>query len=194
MRRIIAALISVLIGSGLFATSPAIAQEADVAALSAQKEAMRPLDKLNGQWRGTAWAVDRSGKRTDMIQTERVGPMLDGSIKLVEGRGYTLDGELVFNAFAVISYDPAKKTYSMKTFAQGRGGEFPITVTDEGFSWSIPAGPNASIRYTAVVKGDSWIESGEYVAEGRPPLKFIEMNLKRIGDSDWPAAGSVGPK
>jgi hypothetical protein len=194
MRRIAAALVIALLGSTLALAGPAAAQEADVAALAAQKTAMGPLDKLNGQWRGTAWAVDRSGKRTDMIQTERVGPMLDGSIKLVEGRGYSLDGDLVFNAFAVISYDPARKTYSMKTFAQGRGGEFPLTVTDDGFSWSIPAGPGATIRYTAVIKGDSWVESGEFVAEGRPPFKFIEMNLKRIGDTDWPSAAPVGPK
>jgi len=197
MRRLLTTCIAAaLLAGGLtLSASPAVfAQEADPATLAAQREAMKPLDALNGRWRGTAWAVDRAGRRTDMIQTERVGPMLDGTIKLVEGRGYALDGELVFNAFAVIAYDPARKTYSMRTFAQGRGGEFPLTVTPDGFIWTIPAGPNAMIRYTAVIKGDSWVEYGEFIAEGRPPMKFIEMTLKRIGDTDWPAAGAVPAK
>ena len=51
-----------------------------------------------------------------------------------------------------------------------------------------------TIRYTAVIKDGAWREVGERVMEGRPPMQFFEMNLKRLGDSAWPTAGAVGPK
>ena len=30
-----------------------------------------------------------------------------------------------------------------------------------------------------------------FIAEGQPPRRIFEMNLKRIGDSDWPEAGAL---
>lgn len=29
---------------------------------------------------------------------------------------------------------------------------------------------------------------------GKEPVRFFEMNLQRIGATDWPAAGMIGPK
>jgi len=29
---------------------------------------------------------------------------------------------------------------------------------------------------------------------GKEPVRFFEANLKRVGDTNWPAAGAVGPK
>jgi hypothetical protein len=40
-----------------------------------------------------------SGEKLALTQTERIGPMLQGAIKVVEGRGYNQEGALVFNAF-----------------------------------------------------------------------------------------------
>jgi hypothetical protein len=37
-------------------------------------------------------------------------------------------------------------------------------------------------------------EIGERIVPGGEPVRFFEMTLKRIGDTDWPAAGAVGPK
>ncbi|MBX3479695.1 MAG: DUF1579 domain-containing protein [Caulobacter sp.] len=168
---------------------PAAAQ----ARADAQKAAMAPLSKMDGQWRGSAWIADRAGNRTVLVQTERSGSMLDGAVRVVEGRGYQ-DGELAFNAFAAISYDPDKKTYSMRSYTKGYQGDFPLEVTADGFIWRMPAGPNAEIRYTAVIKDGTWVEKGEYVPAGGKGMQFIELNLKRIGDTDWPAGGAVGPE
>ena len=55
----------------------------------------------------------------------------------------------------------------------------------------IPGGPNAKIVYTAAVKGDTWHEVGDLVAEGRAPLRVFEMTLKRVGDTDWPAGNPI---
>lgn len=192
MRRMLLAAIAA--GLSITAAAPALAQAPNPAAVTAQQEAMAPLAILDGVWRGSAWQIDPTGKRHDMTQTERLGPFLDGSIRVVEGRGYLPDGSIGFNAFAVISYDPAKKAYTMRSYTGGRYGDFPLQARADGFDWQIPAGPNATVRYTAVVKDGTWVETGEFVAEGQPPRKFFEMRLKRIGDSDWPSGGAVPMK
>jgi hypothetical protein len=179
------------------AAAPVLAQqlseEAVAARMKAQKEALAPLARMDGEWRGTVWIADRTGKRTVLVQTERVGDMLDGTVKVIEGRGFE-DGKLVFNAFAQVSYDPDKKTMTMRSYTRGMQGDFPIEATADGFVWTIPAGPNAVIRYTAVIKDGTWVEKGEYVPNGGQGMQFMEMNLKRVGDTRWPAEGGLGPK
>lgn len=107
-----------------------------------------------------------------------------------EGRGYGEDGELEFNALAVTSYDPATGAYSMRSYAQGRTGDFVVTPTEDGFQWEIPAGP-MTIRYEAVAKDGTWTEVGDRIAPGQDPIRFIEMTLTRAGDTDWPSAGAL---
>ncbi len=166
----------------------------DPAALVAsQREAMQRLSFMDGTWRGPAWTVLPSGERHNITQTERVGPFLDGSVKVVEGRGYEADGKVSFNAFAVISYNPSTRAYNLRSYAQGQVGDFPLTPTADGFIWEIAAGA-FTIRYTAVIKDGTWREVGDRIVQGKEPVRFFEMNLKRVGDTDWPAAGAVSPK
>ena len=170
----------------------AAAQPPDAAALlAAQKEAMKAFASMNGTWRGPAWTIIPGGKKIELTQTERAGPMLDGTLKVIEGRGYLPDGTLGFNAFGIISYNVATKKYTMRSWAMGQSGEFALTPTADGFVWERPAGPGAIIRYTASVKGDTFSEYGEYIAGDRPPSRIFEMNLKRVGDTAWPAGEPV---
>lgn len=163
------------------------------ALLAAQREAMQKLAMMDGEWRGTATMILPSGEKRVLTQTERVGPMLGGAVRAIEGRGYEPDGRTSFNAFAVISYEPGTKVFSMRSYAGGHAGDFTVTPTADGFTWEIPAGP-ATIRYTATIKDGVWREFGDRVVPGRDPVRFIEMDLKRIGDSDWPAGGAVPQK
>jgi hypothetical protein len=169
-------------------------QRSDPAALiAAQREAMRPLAFMDGVWRGTAWTILPSGQKHTITQTERIGPFLDGSVKVIEGRGYDPDGTVTFNALGIVSYNPNARTYSMHSYAQGNSGDFVLTPNADGFVWEIPAGP-VKIRYTAIVKDGAWREVGDRIVPGSEPVRFFEMNLKRVGDTEWPAAGAVSPK
>jgi hypothetical protein len=161
--------------------------------IKAERESMVPLANLDGVWRGPAWTLLSSGEKHNITQTERIGPLLDGSIKVIEGRGYELDGTVEFNAFAIISYDPAKRTYTMHSHTRGQVGDFVLKPTADGFVWEIPAGP-VTIRYTVVIKNGTWQEVGDQIMPGKEPVRFFEMNLKRVSDSTWPAAGAVPPK
>jgi len=160
--------------------------------IAAQAEAMKKLAFMDGVWRGPAWTMTPGG-RHEVTQAERIGPLLGGSVKVVEGRGYNADGSTGFNALGIISFEPATGAYSMRSYAMGQAGDFKLTPTADGYVWEIPAGP-MTIRYTAVIKDGAWREVGERVMDGRPAAQFFEMNLKRVGDSPWPAAGAIPPK
>lgn len=170
------------------------AQRGDSGLLIAnQREAMKAFAAMDGVWRGPSWNISPSGQKYTVTQTERIGSFLDGSVKVIEGRGYAEDGRVAFNAFGIISYDPESKGYKMRSYAQGRAGDFVIKPTADGYIWEIPAG-GATIRYTAVIKDGTLHEVGDRLVPDKEPVRFFEMTLKRIGDSDWPGAGAISPK
>ena len=158
--------------------------------VSAQREAMSRLAFMDGVWRGPAWSVTPAGRR-ELVQTERIGAFLDGSIRVIEGRGYLADGTVGFNALGVISFDPQSRSYRMNSWAMGFAGEFPLTLTETGYVWEVPAGPGATTRYTATIRDGSWREVGERIVAGAAPVQIFEMNLRRVGDTTWPAGDPV---
>lgn len=187
------------IGAALVVASgaaPVIAQRADPAMIAAQKAAIEKLAWMDGTWRGPGATQTGTGTYT-VTQTERIGPMLDGTVKVLEGKGYNPDGTVGFNAFAIISYDPATKAYVLHSYAGGRVGTFPLVPTEsgttKGYYWEIPAGP-ATIRYTATYDGTVWHEVGDRIVPGKPAQRFFEMTLNRVGNTDWPAAGTLPPR
>ncbi len=178
---------------GLWLATPARAQQPDTAALLArQREAMKALAHMDGTWRGSA-KIHLPGGVKELTQTERVGPMLDGAIKVIEGRSYNAEGRTEFNAFAVVRYDVAAGRYRMNSHAQGQAGDFEFEPRPDGFVWRVVFGP-VTIRHTAVVKDGRWEELSERLMDGQPPVKLAELSLRRLGDGDWPAAGAVPPR
>ncbi|HEX7077911.1 MAG TPA: DUF1579 domain-containing protein [Candidatus Eisenbacteria bacterium] len=190
--------VPVLILAASLVAPAAIAQQQrpDPASLiAAQRDAMKPLAFMDGIWRGTSWIIRPTGEKHEGTQTERIGPFLDGSVKVIEGRGYDADGSVSFNALGVVSFDPGKRAYTLHSYAMGSAGDFAFTPSADGYVWEIPAGP-MTIRYTATVKDGAWHEVGDRVTGGdaRFTVRFFEMTLKRVGDTDWPAAGAIPPK
>jgi hypothetical protein len=129
-----------------------------------------------------------------ITQTERIGPFLGDSVRVIEGRGYDARGESVFNAFGIISYDPVRRAFSIRTYAMGYAGDYPLTVRPDGFSWSHPVGTGVTMHYNATISGDEWHEVGERVTNGGAPVRTAELRLRRIGPSEWPQAGAVAPR
>jgi hypothetical protein len=143
--------------------------------IAAQKEALVKLAFMDGVWRGPAWTILPSGEKHNITQTERIGPLLDGSVKVIEGRGYDPDGKVTFNAFGTISYDPARKAYTLHSHAMGNVGDFVLTPAADGYTWEIPMGPTM-MRYTAVIKDGAWKEVGDRIAPGKEPVRFFDLS------------------
>jgi hypothetical protein len=156
--------------------------------------AMAKLGFMRGVWRGPATGMTETGEPYTVTQTERMGPMLGGDIIVLEGRGFNPDGTTGFNAFAVVSWNPDTQKYELRSYAQGRSGTFDLELTADGYVWTIPAGPGAIVRFTATVTKDTWREVGEFIAGSNPPVKTFEMNLTRVGDTDWPLGTPVAAK
>jgi len=184
------------LGLSLFlaACAPAVAAQAPAAMVAAQQQAMQRMAALDGVWRGEAWMVDNPGEaRRVMTQTLRVGPFLDGAVKLMETRGYLADGTLGFHAFNTLGFDAEKNTYVMDARAAGRAGLFSFRPTPDGYVWEIGGG-GRGLRYTGVVKGGVWTEVGESLSPDRAPITVSSMTLRRVGDTDWPEAGAIPPR
>jgi hypothetical protein len=161
--------------------------------MAVQRDAMAKLASMDGTWRGPAVTTLPNGQKHEIIQTERIGSFLDGTVKVLEGRGFEPDGKVSFNAFGTISYNTTSKAYTLHSYAMGQVGDFALVPNADGYVWEIPAGP-VTIRYTMIFKNGTWREVGDRLMQGKEPVRFFEMNLKRVGDTDWPAAGAMTPK
>jgi hypothetical protein len=181
-------------GAVMSAAPSAFGQAPDSATrIAAQREAMKSLAFMDGVWRGPASTVLPSGEKKALTQTERIGSFLDGTVKVIEGCGYEADGKVAFNALGIISYDASTKKYMLHSYAMGYAGDFEVKLTPDGYTWDMPAGP-MTIRQTAVIKDGTWKQIGQRVVPGQEPIQYLEMNLTRIGDTDWPSAGGVPAK
>jgi hypothetical protein len=162
--------------------------------VAAQQAAMARINALDGVWRGAGWMIDAPGETPRrMTITERVGPFLDGAVKVIETRGYLAAGGLGFHAFNTVSFDAQKGQYAMTARAAGRGGDFAFEPTADGYTWRI--GPEGrGLRYVGVLKDGTWTEYSESLSPDRAPIRMSEMTLRRVGDSSWPEAGAIPPR
>ena len=158
-------------------TSAYAQQAPDVAA---QRAAMRKLSFLVGTWTGDASAVVGPRGPVKVSQTEEVQAKLDGLILTVEGTGRNpSNGEVVFRAFATISYDDAGRVYRFRSYNDGRYLDTELTVLDKGFEWGYQAGP-ANVRFKMQVNDKAeWVEQGEVVMNGNPPRRTFDMTVRR---------------
>lgn len=170
----------------------ASAQTMQPAGTAEQRDAMQTLAWMDGEWVGEATVSMGPGGTSTHPHTERIGPMLGGSIKVIEGRSTNDDGTVAFNAFAVVSWDDATDSYVMRSYANGQAADFPLEATADGFRWTIP-NRGGEMRYVTVFRDGQWIETGDFVMPGRDPMRVIELRLRRRGDTGWPAADPVIP-
>jgi hypothetical protein len=165
------------------------------AAVAAQAQAPSPvhqaelkkLDFLKGKWKGKASITGREGTQV-LTQTEDVEYRLGGTVLLVEGRGTGAapgkgDDALLFNAFAVISYDATAKKFRIRAHRmEGTAVDADLVLTEKGFNWGFkPPGGKVEVRYVmAITDRGEWNETGEYSLDGKKWTKFIDMTLTRV--------------
>ena len=166
----------------LIISTPTFAQQTE----DAQKNALRKLSWLIGEWSGTS-EVNMGGKKSTVFVKESVRPSLDSTIFIINGRGTEKDSltnldKIVHDAFAVVSFDESKNKYRWNAWRipGGTYGELEIKIGINSFEWmTIVQG--GQTRYKAILneKGQ-WIEIGEFSKDGVKWYKFITMTLNKL--------------
>jgi hypothetical protein len=152
---------------------------------SIQREEMKKLDYMVGQWKGTGW-IERGAGRQSFAGTETVQSKLGGIALLVEGnfKGKLPNSEqesTVHETLGVISYDEKAKLYRFRTYlAAGNTGDHELSLIEGGWQWGMQT-PRGNVRYIFKLseKGE-WLEIGEFSQDGNIWQKFFEMTLRRV--------------
>jgi hypothetical protein len=162
----------------------------------AQQEAMKALSFLDGEWRGASKTLRKAGW-APMVQTVRSGLMLDGTVRMIEVRGYESDGSVGFNSLRIICYDPDSKTYSMRAYQNGSVRDYDLETSATGLAWEI-GGKEGATRYETSVRNGGWNETATRSAP-RSGAKgeretYLSISMKRLRAGVWPQAGAIGMK
>jgi hypothetical protein len=148
--------------------------------LSAQREAMKKLSFLVGNWSGGATTRRGPNETVKVKQTEEVQFKLGGLVLLIEGTGRNpATGDVMFNALATIAYDEAAKVYHFRAYNDGRYLDAEMKVPDNGFEWGYKAGP-VDVRFVMHLneKGE-WVETGDVKSGDNPSQRTFEMTLRK---------------
>lgn len=146
---------------------------------------MKKLDWLLGEWKGTASIQMGPGKSESVSQTERVQSKLGGKLIVIDGLGKRRNedgslGDVVHEAFGVISYDEKKGAYRFDAWTAREGYvEAWMTVSENTATWGFDA-PMGKIRYTIDrTAKNEWHEAGEFSRDGSTWMKFFDMTLSK---------------
>jgi len=145
------------------------------------------FSRLVGEWEGEAWIIMGPGGKQILQQRETVEAVAGGTVFTIKGIG-TLkepDGsvKVMHDAFATVYLDHDHVTPRLRAFvAHGANWLDPdLTVTANGFSWSMKDPRAGMIRYDVAFDAEGrWVEKGVMSRdEGKTWTPFFEMTLSR---------------
>jgi hypothetical protein len=113
-------------------------------------------------------------------QVETIQPKVDGTVLMIEGQG-SMDGRIVHDAFAIVTWDPIAKTHKVSSYlANGRSVVADAKAGDGLLEWGFDT-PQGSMRYVIERTEDGgWLETGYRNRPGGKPMKFLEMKLEKV--------------
>jgi hypothetical protein len=152
----------------------------------AQRQAMKKVDFLVGNWQGEGWMEFVPGQRKPFRGTETVQRKLDGLLLSIDGLHHAKVGErdeeaVVHAAFAILTFDPKEKRYRFQGFtSRGNHEDAEAKITDGQMVWSMKIPQFGDVRYTIKLDDKGrWFEIGEVTRDGTSWRKFFEMTLER---------------
>lgn len=149
-----------------------------------QREAMKRLSFLVGQWHGEATLVVAGGVRRRLTQTEDVRFRLDGLVLLVEGTGRDPEtGAIAFNALATIAFDTASGTYRFRAHNDGNYLDTEMIVRENGVEWGYSRGPAVVTNVMKLDAEGRWIEFTDVSVSGGPARRVTEIRVSRAPPS-----------
>lgn len=165
-------------------SAPLAAQDPQAQARVARaREVLAPIAEIVGRWEGDADAMVGRGEMLLIRQLEDVVWGASGTVILIRGTGLSTEaatrGDTIFEAAAVLWVDETTGAPKMRTHRDGRSVDAEIEIRPDTVIWGFPV-PGGRVRYTIALTDDTWYEIGEYLREGSPAIKTIEMRLRRV--------------
>lgn len=151
--------------------------------VNAQRQAMKKLEFLVGEWAGEGRMLRASGEWIEFSQTERAKYKLDGLLLVIEGTGRAkTDGQPLLQAYGVVSYDDASSKYHMRAFNDGRWLETDTALADNGkaLTWGFDVGDMHTKSILRLTDAGEWTESHEITMGTQAPRKFMELTVKQV--------------
>lgn len=171
-------IIKIIIGValGLFILTDTSAQTENVS-----KEKMKALSALTGEWSGGGWLITREQERKDFTQKEWIKYELDGTIIQIKGQGRNPEGDLIHNAYAIMSYDQKEGKYFMDSYLEdGRQTKANMEIMEDGrIKWWFETPDGGTVRYFISIDEDTWTEKGEYSRDGNNWFPIIQFTLNK---------------
>ncbi len=150
--------------------------------IARSREALAPLAGLVGQWEGPARATVGPGRTLEARQSEDVAWGSNATVLIVRGTGRSVadadKGRILFEATAMIWYDPETDRVRMRTHRDGQSLEPELEIKPDTIIWGFDV-PGGRVRYTTAFGGGRWHEIGEFLRAGAPPIRTMEMTLER---------------
>jgi len=147
------------------------------------RDALERLSVLVGEWEGDGWVATRGG-RQEIRQHESVRYALGGTILVIEGSSRARSGpevgDIIFQAFAVVSWSPDDGYRVRSYLADGLYTDRTVDVTETGLSWEQPS-PAGPIRYALHWNDGVWHESGWLSRQGGGEVPTMDFRLTRAG-------------
>ena len=154
--------------------------------LEAQRNAMKRLDFLVGEWSGQATVARGPGVFAELSQTEIAQFKLDGLVLMIEGVGRTkTDRQLVVQALGLISFDDVSGSYRMRAYNDGRWLETEVKLFEDRkrMSWGFSLGEISTKSVLRINDEGEWTELAEVTIGGSPPQKLMELVVGRVAET-----------
>lgn len=160
---------------------------------AAQQAAIAKLSAFDGVWRGSgSMRFSPNEAPHEYTQVVRVGSLDDGMIKVFDIYSYLANGKLDNRQLNMVSFNPQKGEYVVLARGGPYSDTFGFRVTDDGYAWTIGAGPGG-IQFTGTLKDGIWTQVAVSQPPGQPSVQMAQWTLRRAGDTDWPEGKTPKP-
>lgn len=169
------------VGSLLLLPLTLPAQDPQAAANTARaRAALAPVAKMVGRWEGDARVSMGPGEPMLVRQDEDIVWGAAGTVIIIRGTGRDPKNDaIVFEAAGTLWFDLETQRAQFRTHRDGRSVAADVEIRPDTMVWGF-AVPGGRVRYVIALTDQTWHETGEFIRDGAPPVRTIEMRLRRI--------------
>ncbi len=151
-----------------------------------QKEAIKKIEFLTGNWKGTEWVLTPDGMKRNVESYDFAETKLKGTVILFQGAvkvkiSESGDPMTVYEGLGLLSYNENTQKYRLQHFgSDGSYEDYECSLTGKTLFCEQKDKNNTTRRITIMVDdAGRWIEKGERLQDGRTWTQFFETQMDK---------------